>query len=218
MSSHARAVLGPTVGVVPTRGRWARALLVAAALAVWPLSGATADTAMAAQAGGGPGVAAQVERGAPPVRITLDRRAVEVSVGQSFELVSTIDNQGAEPLTGLIAHIDVLGTDPARYVDPEDWCTERTVFLDDLARGDSAAPTWQIQAVDSGPLLLWVTVTRPNGEAVAVSTPVHLTVGEHLDVNAGGVLPVVVGVPAAVLAALALVARRRRGAGAVDSL
>ena len=50
-----------------------------------------------------------------------------------------------------------------------------------------------------------------------MSTPVHLTVGEHLDVNAGGVLPVVVGVPAAVLAALAL-ARRRRRAGAVDSL
>ena len=207
MSSRARAALGPSVGVGTTRGRWTRALVVAAALAVWPLSGATAEPVLAAQAA--PGVAAQVEPGAPPV---------EVSVGQSFELVSTIDNQGPEPLTGLIAHIDVLGTDPARYVDPEDWCTERTVFLDDLARGGSVAPTWQIQAVDSGPLLLWVTVTRPTGEAVAVSTPVHLTVGEHLDVNAGGVLPVVVGVPAAVLAALALVARRRRAAGTVDSL
>ena len=215
MSSRARAALGASVGVGTIRGRWARALVVAAALAVWPLSGATADPVLAAQAG--PGVTALVEPGAPPVGITLDRRAVEVSVGQSFELVSTIDNQGPEPLTGLIAHIDVLGTDPARYVDPEDWCTERTVFLDDLARGGSAAPAWQIQAVDSGPLLLWVTVTRPSGEAVAVSTPVHLTVGEHLDVNAGGVLPVVVGVPAAVLAALALVARRRRAA-AVDSL
>ena len=216
MSSRARAALGPSVGVGTTRGRWTRALVVAAALAVWPLSGATAEPVLAAQAA--PGVAAQVEPGAPPVGITLDRRAVEVSVGQSFELVSTIDNQGPEPLTGLIAHIDVLGTDPARYVDPEDWCTERTVFLDDLARGGSVAPTWQIQAVDSGPLLLWVTVTRPTGEAVAVSTPVHLTVGEHLDVNAGGVLPVVVGVPAAVLATLALVARRRRAAGTVDSL
>ena len=214
MSSHTRAVLGPTVGVVPTRGRWARALLWRLPWP-WPLSGATADTAMAAQAGGGPGWAAQVERGAPPVRITLDRRAVEVSVGQS--LVSTIDNQGAEPLDGLIAHIDVLGTDPARYVDPEDWCTERTVPRRPrpgrLGRPDVADP-----GRGQRTSLLWVTVTRPNGEAVAVSTPVHLTVGEHLDVNAGGVLPVVVGVPTAVLAALALVARRRRRAGAVDSL
>jgi hypothetical protein len=190
-----------------------RALVVAAACALFVLTGSTDARSEPLLP-----VAHRVHSkpGAPPVGITLDQQAVEVSVGQSFELVSTIQNQSATPLTGLIAHIDVLGTDPARYVDPEDWCTERTVFLDDLARGRSAAPSFQIQAVDSGPLLLWVTVTRPGGEAVAVSAPLHLTVGEHLDVNAGGVLPVVLAVPAVVLAGLALVARRRR-AGPVQT-
>jgi hypothetical protein len=159
-----------------------------------------------------PGAAVTAAGSPPPVTIRLDRQDVAVDVGQGFELVSTIENDGPAPLRGLIAHIDVVGTDPARYVDPEDWCTARTVFLDELDPGGSTAPAWQIQAVDSGPLLLWVTVSQPDGAGVAVSAPVRLTVGEHIDVNSGGVLPVVVGVPAVVAAGLVLLTgwRRRR--------
>jgi hypothetical protein len=178
--------------------------LAAAVLVFWGLLATPVEAAPAA-AGAMPAAA-----GAPPVAIRMDRTTVQASVGQRFELVSTIENQSGSTLRGLIAHIDVVGTDPARYVDPEDWCTARTVFLDDLKGGSSADPRWQMQAVDSGPLLVWVTVSRPAGHAVAVGAPVHLDVGQHLQVNVGGVLPVVIGVPAAVVAGLALVTRWRR--------
>lgn len=182
--------------------RWRTAVvagmaLAAAVLVFWGLLATPVDATPAAA-------------GAPPVAIRMDRTSVQASVGQRFELVSTIENQSGSTLRGLIAHIDVVGTDPARYVDPEDWCTARTVFLDDLKGGSSADPRWEMQAVDSGLLLVWVTVSRPDGHAVAVGAPVHLDVGQHLQVNVGGVLPVVIGVPAAVLAGLALVTRWRR--------
>lgn len=177
------------------RARLARALGVVALLAGALLAGAALATAAGVP---------------PPVTVTLDRQDVAVGVGQGFELVSTIENDGPTPLRGLIAHIDVVGTDPARYVDPEDWCTARTVFLDELEPGGTTAPVWQVQAVDSGPLLLWVTVSQPDGTGVAVSAPVRLTVGEHVDVNSGGVLPVVVGVPAAVAAGLVVLTGWRR--------
>jgi hypothetical protein len=157
------------------------------------------------------------------VTIALDRQAVAVNVGQGFDVVSTIRNDAPSALRGLIAHIDIVGTDPARYVDPEDWCTARTVFLDELRPGGVAAPSWHVQAVDSGPLLVWVTVSRPGGTGVAVSAPVRLRVGEHIDINSGGVLPVVVGVPALVAVWLVVLTgwrtrwRRRRLPGTAGS-
>ena len=198
--NRGRAVLARGLGVLA---------LVTGALLVGAALGATPSSATPPRAAGAVATAAGVP---PPVTVTLDRQDVAVGVGQGFELVSTIENDGPAPLRGLIAHIDVVGTDPARYVDPEDWCTARTVFLDELAPGATTAPVWQVQAVDSGPLLLWVTVSQPDGTGVAVSAPVRLTVGEHIDVNSGGVLPVVVGVPAAVAAGLVLLTgwRRRR--------
>jgi hypothetical protein len=191
---------------LPARGLGVLALLAGALLAGAAL-GATPSSATSTTGAGSFATAAGVP---PPVTVTLDRQDVAVGVGQGFELVSSIENDGPTSLRGLIAHIDVVGTDPARYVDPEDWCTARTVFLDELEPGGSTAATWQIQAVDSGPLLLWVTVSQPDGAGVAVSAPVRLTVGEHIDVNSGGVLPVVVGVPAAVGAGLVLLTGWRR--------
>jgi hypothetical protein len=151
-------------------------------------------------------------RETPPVTIALDRREVAIGVGDRFNLTSTIANESAEPLTGLIAHIDILSTDPKRYVDPEDWSPRRTVFLEALEPGGTTRPVWEVQAVDSGPLLVWVTVSRPGSEGVAVSAPLHLTVAQHVDVNAGGVLPIVVGVPLVISALLAATAWSRRRA------
>ncbi len=175
-----------------------RGAVAAAAFALLGLAGPLAAPAAAQSAD------------APPVTISLDRREVSVGVGERFVLTSTVSSQAAEPLTGLIAHIDIVGIDPQRYVDPEDWSPERTMFLEPLTSRSSVRTVWEVQAVDSGPLLVWVTASRPGGEGVAISAPLHLMVGEHIDVNAGGVLPVVVGVPAVLCAFLAAMAWRRR--------
>jgi hypothetical protein len=178
---------------------------------------ALAVTGPAALAVTGPAVAGvsrpavrTAPQGAPPVAVAVPRREIAVSVGEAFELPSVITNESAEPVRGLIAHLDILSTDPQRYVDPEDWCTERTVFLDTVGPGESVAHAWPMRAVDSGPLLLWVTVSQPAADGTALSPPVRLTVGEHIDVNAGGVLPLVVGVPLVLLGSSAALAWRRR--------
>jgi hypothetical protein len=153
-------------------------------------------------------------REAPPVAIAVQRREITVSVGEAFDLPSVVTNESADPVRGLIAHLDILSTDPQRYVDPEDWCTERTVFLDTLGPGESVGHAWPMRAVDSGPLLVWVTVSQASADGTALSPPVRLTVGEHIDVNAGGVLPLVVGVPLVLVCSSAALAWRRRRQGA----
>ena len=192
------AVSGPAAAVVT-----APAPLTATAPA--PLT----PTAPAAAAVSRPAAPVAVQ-GAPPVAIAVQRREIAVSVGEAFELPSTITNESAEPIRGLIAHLDILSTDPQRYVDPEDWCTERTVFLDTLGPGESVGHAWPMRAVDSGPLLVWVTVSQPSADGTALSPPVRLTVGEHIDVNAGGVLPLVVGVPLVLVGSSVALAWRRR--------
>ena len=188
----------------PVPGRsLAVALIVLAALV-----SVAAGSAAAAVATGS--TAAAPAAGAPPVSIGLERREIAVSVGQAFDLGSTITNTSSEPLSGLIAHLDILSTDPDRYVDPEDWCTERTVFLDTLAPGAAVEHAWPMRAVDSGPLLVWVSVSEPSADAVALSPPARLTVGEHIDVNAEGVLPLVLGIPLLLLGSASALAWRRR--------
>ena len=182
--------------------------LVVAGIAV-AMSGPAAAAATGPAAVSRPAATVGVQ-GAPPVAIAVQRREIEVSVGEAFELPSTITNESAEPIRGLIAHLDILSTDPQRYVDPEDWCTERTVFLDTLGPGESVGHAWPMRAVDSGPLLAWVTVSQPSADGTALSPPVRLTVGEHIDVNAGGVLPLVVGVPLVLLGSSVALAWRRR--------
>lgn len=194
--------------------RWLGAVAVLAAALVTATLGAAGPSAAGTvrrPTGLAAAVGATPAAGEPsPVTVSLDRQDVRVNVGQGFALGSTIRNLAPTSQRGLIAHIDIVGTDPARYVDPEDWCTARTFFLDDLGPGRSTSHTWDVKAVDSGPLLLWVTVSRPGGTGVVISAPVRLTVGEHIDVNSGGVLPVVVGVPAVVAAWLVLLTGWRR--------
>jgi hypothetical protein len=64
--------------------------------------------------------------------------------------------------------------------------------------------------VTSGPILLFVSVTSPTARTVTSSGPLNMTVGGQRVVNAGGVLPLVLWMPAGVLALLGATSVRRR--------
>ena len=176
------------------RRRWATAPAVAVALAC--CAGAAAATEPAAR-----------------LSATVDRARISTQLGRSFAFRSTITNSGTTAARGLVAHLSVLSLRSDPYVDPEDWSPQRVVFLDPIPPGGSRTLRWRMTAVNAGSFGVYVTVlsTRP-GAAPAPNTPtIDLRVSERRTLNAGGILPLSIAVPA-LLGALALVLRlHRRG-------
>ena len=175
------------------RGRWALTLvaLVAGALLA-PGSGA-----------------AQVES----VVVTVAPERIATKLGGKFAFTSTITNNGTTDARGLIAHLNVLSLRDGTYVDPEDWSANRTRYLDQIPPGKSLTLTWRMQAVNDGDFGIYVAVLPESGAPVPPATgpTIHLDVAERKTLNAGGIVPLVLGIPAA-LGLLALGVRiRRRG-------
>jgi len=158
-----------------------------------------------------------VSTAAPPsaasaaVSVQLDPTNVSTSVGQRFSFTSTVRNDGDQPMPGLVAHLNVLGLDPDVYVDPEDWSSQRTIYLDPLPAHASTRLAWTVQAVNSGRLVIYVAVTAKQGtDAVVASNTLRLAVAQQRTVDAGGILPLAVAVPTAILLLTGFAAHRRR--------
>jgi hypothetical protein len=67
-----------------------------------------------------------------------------------------------------------------------------------------------VQAVNSGELTVYVSVLPRHGAGTVVtSAPLRVSVGQRRTLNAGGVLPLTLGIPAAI-GLLGLGTRRRR--------
>jgi hypothetical protein len=104
-----------------------------------------------------------------------------------------------------------LSTDPGTYVDPEDWSSQRTIYLDPVPAHSSVNLAWRVQVVNDGTFVIYVAVTTRSGPAlVVVSDGMRLAASPQSKLNAGGVLPVAVGVPSALLLLMILNAARRR--------
>lgn len=153
--------------------------------------------------------ASQVAAEPSAVSVVLDQTDLTVGPGEQFRIESTLHNSG-DSQSGLIAHLNILGADPDIYVDPEDWSTERTQLLDELPAADTTQLSWTVRAIDSGELILYVAVSRPGADSVAVSGPLHVTVTGRRVVNPENVVPLVMATPVAVLALLGLTLFRRR--------
>jgi hypothetical protein len=171
--------------------RWAMALLAAAALVCADAVAATGPVA---------GLSA-----------TVDRARISTQLGRSFEFRSTIRNSGAGPASGLVAHLSVLSLRRDPYVDPEDWSSQRVVFLDPIPAGGSRTLRWRMTAVNAGTFGVYVTVLPADrGGVPAPNTPtIAVRVSERRTLDAGGILPLAIAVPA-LLGALAIALRRRR--------
>lgn len=146
------------------------------------------------------------------VSVTVDRDQISAKLGQKVTFRSTVTNRGSMPTSRLIAHLNVLSLRTGLYVDPEDWSSSRTRYLEPIPPGSSTTTRWRIQAVNSGSLAVYVSVLRQAGVGHApVSGPaVHLAVAQRRTLNSGGVLPLALGMPAFLgVLSLALMFRRR---------
>jgi hypothetical protein len=146
------------------------------------------------------------------VEIRVDRTAVSTSLGRDLSIRTTIANRGSGPTAPLVAHLNVLSLRPGVYVDPEDWSSSRTRYLGVLPAGGSGTIDWTLKAVNSGTFALYVAVLPESGHAVPTTGPaVRIDVARRQTLDAGGILPLAAGMPAALaLLALGIRLRRRR--------
>jgi len=146
------------------------------------------------------------------VSVTVDRAQISTKLGGKFAFRSTITNRGSTEASGLIAHLNVLSLRDGVYVDPEDWSSDRTHYLDPIPAGGSTTTTWHMQAVNDGEFGVYVAVLPASGEASPPTTAptIHLSVVERRTLNSEGILPLALGIPAA-LGLMLLGLRVRRG-------
>jgi hypothetical protein len=156
---------------------------------------AQAATALAQDAGG--------------VEVQIDHPRISTELGGKFTFTSTVVNPGTTPADGLIAHLNILSIRPGVYVDPEDWASQRTRYLRPIPPGDALPVTWHVQAVNTGSFGVYVAVLSKRSASPPVTGPtLELTVAERDTLGSGGIVPLVVGVPA-LLGLLAVVLRLR---------
>jgi hypothetical protein len=142
--------------------------------------------------------------------VVLESKPVTTKIGEHFTFVTTVENQGSSPAADLVAHLNVLSNDPGTYVDPEDWSPHRTQYLPTIGPNGKLRLTWTVQAVNSGSFSVYVGVLPRHGAgAVVTSAPLRVMVAERRTLNSRGVLPLTLGIPAAI-GLLGLGTRRRR--------
>ncbi len=144
------------------------------------------------------------------VQISQDTTRARAAIGEPFSFTTTVRNPGDQPLTGLVAHLDIVGLDPDVYVDPEDWSSQRTQYLPPVAPNGSETLSWSVQPVNPGRLVVYVTLVSATGGAVMTGPALHAEVSAQQRLDAAGVLPVAVAVPAVVLILLVAGRVRRR--------
>ncbi len=149
------------------------------------------------------------------VTVSVDRVAVDASLGHAFVVRSTVANNRAAPASGLIAHLNVLSLRGDVYVDPEDWSSSRTRYLAPIPAGGSTTLAWKLDAVSPGQLGVYIAALQQTGASAPSTSPiVRVTVADRRTLDAGGILPLALGIPAALgLGTLFLRHARRRGVG-----
>ena len=157
---------------------------------------------------------------AAPVTVNgaVDPAQVETILGDRFTLETEVRNTGDADSGPLLAHLNVASLEESVYVDPEDWSPERSQALS-LRPGETRTLSWELQAVNSGRFAAYVVVLPSTNATVSDQDPVvtplvGLNVATRTTLNAGGALPVVLGVPLVIgLTAVAARLRRRKIAG-----
>jgi hypothetical protein len=148
------------------------------------------------------------------VVVHIERTHVSTSLGRSFSFTTTVTNNDTGPTGTLVAHLNILSLKPGVYVDPEDWSSNRTRYLDSIPSAGSRTVQWRVNAPNGGSLAAYVTVVPQSGAGTpTTSRALRFEVASRRTLNSGGILPIALGIPAgiALLALGVRVHRRRRG-------
>jgi hypothetical protein len=145
------------------------------------------------------------------VAVRNDRVTVATKLGHKFVFHSRIENRGATAATGLVAHLNVVDLTGHTYVDPEDWSSHRTRYLAPIPPGSSVTLSWPMNAVNAGTIGVYAAVLPRSGAPVPPTTgpTMRVSIQDRKTLNSGGILPLALGIPAA-LGLLAIGVRRGR--------
>jgi hypothetical protein len=144
--------------------------------------------------------------GAAAPELSMSAARVSTRIGDDFRFKTVVANRGATRLSGLVAHLNVVSWDAGVYVDPEDWSSQRTRYLPPLPAGDSIEIPWTVKAVNAGHFAVYAVVLGAGHPAVGPALDARVV--QRRTIDAGGVVPLAVGVPG--LLGLAMLGVRRR--------
>jgi ABC-2 type transport system permease protein len=149
---------------------------------------------------------------APSLEISIDKDVATVKTGDEIEFNTEVTNIGAAASPKLVVAMNIINLGKSDPVDPEDWSPERTQKLDPLEPGGRAEQAWTVEAIIDGNYMVYMTVIADPGAPEATSLPVtspgiHMTVAAFQSTNPGGVLPIALGIPVALIVATFLLRR-----------
>jgi hypothetical protein len=173
---------------------------------------ATLSAAVAVAAAAGAGAGAAAAGGPARVSVSVDRKLIATTLGHKFRFRSTFTNRGPAAAAGLIAHLNILSLHSDVYVDPEDWSSHRTRYLGPIPRGGAVTVTWPMEAVNHGSFAVYVTLVPDSGapRPPAIGPAIKVAVADRRSLDAGGIVPLALGVPAFLGLLLVGVRARRR--------
>lgn len=148
--------------------------------------------------------------------ISINNDYHQVKVGEKIEVGTAITNHTLQASPPLIVAMNVINLDDAGVVvDPEDWSSERTQYIDSLGSGQSVMLDWTINPIMEGNFMVYLVLIPETAGAETTSHPVsspgiHLTVTPFTELKSRSILPIVIGEPILLLAITYFVYRRRR--------
>lgn len=144
--------------------------------------------------------AAAVSAAGAPLEISLvpdPDNPLEPRMGDTLRFHTLIRNTEADPVTGVIAWLSLVQTDPGleQPVDLEDWSAHKAIALDVLMAGAVVETEWPIRLIQAGHYRVVVSASAGGEPRLAASPFRGFIVEEKPVVESGRVLPVAVGIP-----------------------
>jgi len=125
-------------------------------------------------------------------------------MGDNILFRSVIRNGGPTTVDGVIGWLSLVQIDPGaeQPVDLEDWSAHKAVTATALKPGETLVAEWPLRLIQSGNYRVVVSVVSRDGGGIATSPFADFEVREKPVVESTRVLPVAVGLPLLIVAAL----------------
>jgi ABC-type transport system involved in multi-copper enzyme maturation permease subunit len=157
-----------------------------------------------------PGFFGQADSGLSLSIDILSADTLDGTAGDFVTVQSKITNIGSQPISDVTTYLSLVDNQNKLPVDLEDWSAEKGLFIGTIEPGQTMPLNWKIHFVKAGTYSLAVVAISPMSGTPEVSKLTYFQVNPKHNLNPGKILPVALGMPIAVLLALAAASFRRR--------
>lgn len=156
------------------------------------------------------------------IEIAIDTEYQTLKTGDAVEFNTVVTNNGEQESPRMLVAMNIINLGKGDPVDPEDWSPERTQEIEPIPPGESVEQAWEVDAILAGNYMVYMTVVPepdgPDSTSQPISSPgIHLTVESFVRTNPGGVMPIAIGIPAALIALTLFVRKRARRSSATPA-